>query len=146
MVSPSPCQSQGGSAWQSLQCWLGQGWAEIAAAEAFGVAVWTVTAQGFHTERDRNETAPCSQRKEGIMGRLFLFAEPNEDCVTPKASLYTHTHTHTHTHTQTQNLSLCFSFLSLFHSLCFPPLAKKSLLLFPVNQQAFYLHCTNFWK
>ena len=31
------------------------------------------------------------------MGRLFLFAEPNEDCVTPKASLYTHTHTHTHT-------------------------------------------------
>ncbi len=87
------CARAGGSAWQSVWCWLGQGWAEIAAAEAFGVAVWTVTAQGFHTERDRNETAPCSQRKEGIMERLFLFAEPNKDCVTPKASLYTHTHT-----------------------------------------------------
>lgn len=80
----------GGSAWQSVWCWLGQGWAEIAAAEAFGVAVWTVTAEGFHTERGPNETAPCSQRKEGIMERLFLFAEPNKDCVTPKASLYTH--------------------------------------------------------
>lgn len=32
------------------------------------------------------------------MDGLFLFAEPSEDCVTPKASLYTQTHTHTKAH------------------------------------------------
>lgn len=101
----------GGDAWQSLWCWLGQGWAEIAAAEAFGVADRTVTARGFHTERDQNEKEPCCQRKEGIMDRLFLFAEPAKDCVTPKASLHTHTH---------PNLSLCSScFLSVLFAITY---------------------------
>lgn len=101
----------GGDAWQSLWCWLGQGRAEIAAAEAFGVADRTVTARGFHTERDQNEKEPCCQRKDSIMDRLFLFAEPAKDCVTPKASLHAHTH---------PNLSLCSSwFLSVLFAITY---------------------------
>lgn len=53
------------------------------------------------------------------MGRLFLFAEPNEDCVTPKASLYTHTHTpRTSRCVSPSSLSLVMFF--------FPPSQKKN--------------------
>lgn len=62
------------------------------------------------------------------MDRLFLFAEPAKDCVTPKASLHAHTH---------PNLSLCFScFLSVLFAITY-------LLFFSPqnhqNHQAFIL-------
>lgn len=72
----------------------------MAAAEAFEVAVQTETTQAFHSERDQNEAMPCSQRKEDIMGRLLLFAEPNKDF--PQKALLLHT---------PRSLAVCMLFL-----------------------------------